>query len=52
MSYKTHLTTDGINAVYTAISELLGYRGKNYEDKIEYGKAAYKIELFHLMRIW
>ena len=39
---KTHLTTDGINAVYTAISELLGYRGKNYEDKIEYGKQAYK----------
>lgn len=35
------LTTYGWNCVYAAISELLGYRGKNIEDKIKYGQSMY-----------
>ena len=35
------LTTDGWNCIYAAISELLGYYGKDIEDKIKYGKAMY-----------
>ena len=30
------LTTEGYKAIYAFISELLGYRGKNYEDKVHY----------------
>ena len=35
------LTTDGWNCIYAAISELLGYYGKDIEDKIKYGRAMY-----------
>ena len=35
------LTKDGYNAIYAFISELLGYRGKNYEDKVRYGQSMY-----------
>lgn len=35
------LTKDGYNAIYAFISELLGYRGKNYEDKVHYGQSMY-----------
>ena len=35
------LTKDGRKAVYAFISELLGYRGKNYEDKVHYGESMY-----------
>ena len=35
------LTTEGYKAVYAFISELLGYRGKNYEDKVKYGESMY-----------
>ena len=35
------LTTEGYKAIYAFISELLGYRGKNYEDKIKYGESSY-----------
>ena len=35
------LTNDGWNCVYAAISELLGYRGKNIEDKIQFGQHMY-----------
>lgn len=34
-------TKDGYNAVYAFISELLGYRGKNYEDKVYNGECMY-----------
>ena len=35
------LTSSAFKAIYAAISELLGYRGKNYEDKVSYGQAMY-----------
>ena len=35
------LTTEGYKAIYAFISELLGYRGKNYEDKVHYGQSMY-----------
>lgn len=35
------LTTEGYKAIYAFISELLGYRGKNYEDKVHYGESMY-----------
>lgn len=35
------LTTEGYKAVYAFISELLGYRGKNYEDKVYNGECMY-----------
>lgn len=35
------LTTEGYKAIYAFISELLGYRGKNYEDKAHYGQSMY-----------
>lgn len=35
------LTKDGRKAVYAAIAEMLGYRGKNYEDKVHYGESMY-----------
>lgn len=35
------LTTEGFKAIYAFISELLGYRGKNYEDKVHYGQSMY-----------
>lgn len=35
------LTVDGWNTIYAAIAELLGYRGKNIEDKIYYGQNMY-----------
>lgn len=35
------LTKEGCKAVYAFISELLGYRGKNYDDKVKYGESAY-----------
>ena len=34
-------TMGGINSVYAFISELLGYRGKNIADKIQYGQQMY-----------
>ena len=37
------LTTSAFKAVYAAIAELLGYRGKNYKDKVDYGQAMYII---------
>ena len=37
------LTNDGWNCVYAAIAELLGYRGKNIQDKIQYGQNMYII---------
>ena len=37
------LTNDGWNCVYAAISELLGYRGKNIEDKIQFGQHMYVV---------
>lgn len=36
------LTKDGLEAVYGAIAELLSYRGKDIEDKISYGREAYR----------
>lgn len=35
------LTKDGFDAIYAAIAELNGYRGKNYEDKVQNGIAMY-----------
>ena len=35
------LTKEGFDAVYAAIAELNGYRGKNYEDKVQNGIAMY-----------
>lgn len=35
------LTVDGVKVVFAAIAELLGYRGKNIEDKIKFGEASY-----------
>lgn len=35
------LNLDGWNTVYGAIAELLGYRGKNIDDKIRYGQNMY-----------
>lgn len=35
------LTIDGVKVVFAAIAELLGYRGKNIEDKIKFGEASY-----------
>lgn len=35
------LTSEGYKVVFAAIAELLGYRGKNIEDKIHYGEMAY-----------
>ena len=35
------LTNDGWNCIYAAISELLGYRGKDYTDKVNYGQSMY-----------
>ena len=41
MCKAEELTNDGWNCIYAAISELLGYRGKNIEDKIKYGQSMY-----------
>ena len=35
------LTKEGFDTVYAAIAELNGYRGKNYEDKVQNGIAMY-----------
>lgn len=35
------LSVDGVKVVFAAIAELLGYRGKNIEDKIKFGEASY-----------
>lgn len=35
------LTKEGFDAVYAAIAELNGYRGKNYEDKVQNGISMY-----------
>lgn len=35
------LTKDGFDAIYAAIAELNGYRGKNYHDKVQNGISMY-----------
>lgn len=35
------LIPSATKAIYAAIAELLGYRGKNYEDKVQYGISMY-----------
>ena len=35
------LTKDGFDAIYAAVAELNGYRGKNYEDKVKNGISMY-----------
>lgn len=38
------LSTEGLNAVYAAIAELNGYRGKDYNNKISIGRSMYMLK--------